>query len=76
MVLSLITFAGGIGLGAFATVLLLALTNANRDDDNLMTPEEFERMKAEWDAINDEYDVYSAMTVDELFGDLNDEEDE
>ncbi len=75
MILSLITFAGGIGLGAFATVLLLALTNANRGDD-LLTPEEFERMRADWDEINDEYDVYSSMTVDELFGDLNDEEDE
>ena len=75
MVLSLITFAGGIGVGAFATVLLLALMNEERETD-LMTPEEFERMKAEWDTINDEYDVYSAMTVDELFGDLNDEEDE
>ncbi len=74
MILSLITFAGGIGLGAFATVLLLALTNANHDD-SILTPEDFERMRAEWDEINDQYDVYSSMTVDELFGDLNDEED-
>lgn len=74
MVLNLIVFAGGIGLGAFGTVLLLAL--ANKEDADIMTPEEYAKMSADWDEINDKYDVYSAMTVDELFGDLNDEEDE
>ena len=70
---SFITFVGGVGVGAFAAVLFLALANA---PDPTMTKAEFEQYQREWQELNDEYDVYSSMTVDELFGDLNDEEDE
>ena len=73
MGLSLITFACGIGLGSFVTVLCLALTNTREPD--MITPEEFERYKAEWDALNDEYDVYDDMTAEELFLDLGDDDE-
>jgi len=69
---SFITFIGGIGVGAFATVLILALTNP---PDAAMTKAEIEEYQREWQELNDEYDVYSSMTVDELFDDLNEEEE-
>lgn len=69
---SFITFVGGVGVGAFCAVLFLALCNP---PDDTMTKEEFEQYQREWQELNDEYDVYSSMTVDELFGDLNEEEE-
>ena len=69
---SFITFVGGVGVGAFCTVLILALCNP---PDDTMTKAEFEEYQREWQELNDEYDVYSSMTVDELFSDLNEEEE-
>ena len=69
---SFVTFIGGIGVGAFCAVLFLALCNP---PDDAMTKEEFEQYQREWQELNDEYDVYSSMTVDELFDDLNEEEE-
>lgn len=69
---SFITFVGGVGVGAFCAVLMLALCNP---PDDTMTKAEFEQYQREWKELNDEYDVYSSMTVDELFGDLNEEEE-
>ena len=69
---SFITFVGGIGVGAFCAVLFLALCNP---PDDTMTKKEFEQYQREWKELNDEYDVYSSMTVDELFDDLNEEEE-
>ena len=69
---SFITFVGGVGVGAFCAVLFLALCNP---PDDTMTKEEFEQYQREWKELNDEYDVYSSMTVDELFSDLNEEEE-
>ena len=72
MGLSLITFACGVSLGSFVTVLCLAL--ANPKEDGMITPEEFEEHKRQWDELNDEYGVYDDMTPEEFFLDLDDEE--
>ena len=74
MGLSLITFACGLSLGSFLTVLGLAL--ANPKEPEFMTPEEFEKYKREWDELNDEYDVYDDMTAEELFLDLGDDDED
>ena len=68
---SIIVFAGGVWLGAFMTVLILALTSANRDDN----PDDFREYYDAWKEINDEYGVYDGdeATLNEMFLDLEDD---
>lgn len=71
---NLIVFFGGVALGMFAAVILMSWLSANRDHD-LVTPEEFEQYRKEWDELADQYGVYEPLTADELFLDLEDEEE-
>ena len=72
---SFVTFIGGIGVGAFCAVLFLALCNP---PDDTMTKEEFEQYQREWKELNDEYDVYDdddEATLNEMFLDLEDDDE-
>ena len=69
---SIIVFAGGVWLGAFMTVLILALTTANKKEE----PDDFKEYYDAWKEINDEYGVYDdEATIDEMFLGLGDDED-
>ena len=72
MRLNFIFFVCGVAFGSFITVLILALTTANRDDN----PDDFREYYDAWKEINDEYGVYDGeATIDEMFLGLGDDED-
>lgn len=74
MRLNFIFFVCGIAFGAFVTVLTLALTTANRDDN----PDDFREYYDAWKEINDEYGVYDdddEATLNEMFLDLEDDDE-
>ena len=72
MRLNIIFFVCGVAFGSFMTVLILALTNANKKEE----PDDFKEYYDAWKEINDEYGVYDdEATIDEMFLGLGDDED-
>lgn len=67
-------FFCGVCLGMFVAVLVLAQAN-RREEQTVMTPEEFREYYKAWDEINDEYDVFNSATADEIFLGLGDDDE-
>ena len=69
MMFNFIVFFGGVGIGSFATLLILWHMSQLVDDD-IMTKEDFEQYRKEWEDVHEE-----ESTSDELFFDLLEELD-
>ena len=70
---NLIVFLGGVGLGSFGTLMILWLLSQQVEAE-VMTKEDFERFKVDWESSHDEYGAYEGATSSEMFLDLEDEE--